>query len=437
MRAIALAVAAAVALGAWCPAHAQQERGAPPPPRRERPRERKRPGQARRYSIDQAVSDRAQLHTIAFSALAFLTGNLGSDTFFPPGKVCDFFGFQYLRDIDAGKMGHNTSFLDRAANNVLHVLNDDQKARLVALAKEQQTQLSDYAARRFPLIKAFRRQLVGDVPPESDGLSREAVAAYSARLYLLDGLLSYRRAEVLGAIVRSLSDAQKAELKKMVFGNSATWPKREDRLDRRSLPHGAHVAVMTYASELFSWYAGSVEADVYFCPERHAAYFGAFYMKAAPARGKRDYSISTELTGDSGERFLAMLAPPQRQLVTSLVDVQREALREIVQTRRAIAVELRRFLTEGAADKEKVLALSERYGELDGTIAWHYATHFAAVRKTLTAEQEAALKKLRNLDDYPCRGAFLYSRPIALPRAGDTDFLFREPKGAAAGDPKP
>ena len=27
------------------------------------------------------------------------------------------------------------------------------------------------------------------------------------------------------------------------------------------------VSVMTYASEMFSWYAGSVDADTYFCPE--------------------------------------------------------------------------------------------------------------------------------------------------------------------------
>ena len=38
-----------------------------------------------RYSIDQAISDRAQLHTIAFDGLAFLTGDFCSDTFLPPG----------------------------------------------------------------------------------------------------------------------------------------------------------------------------------------------------------------------------------------------------------------------------------------------------------------------------------------------------------------
>jgi hypothetical protein len=42
---------------------------------------------------------------------------------------------------------------------------------------------------------------------------------------------------------------------------------------------------IAYAGDLFSWYAGSLDADVYFCPERHGTYFGSFYIKDAPAIG--------------------------------------------------------------------------------------------------------------------------------------------------------
>ncbi len=56
-------------------------------------RGQKSQGNAQRYSIDQAVSDQAQLHTIAFNGLAFITGDFGAATFIPPSKVCDFFGF--------------------------------------------------------------------------------------------------------------------------------------------------------------------------------------------------------------------------------------------------------------------------------------------------------------------------------------------------------
>jgi len=360
--------------------------------------------------------------------LAFLTGDFGCNTFLPPGKVADFCGFQYMRDVDSNELGHNTSFVPRAANNVLFVLTDKQKAQLIALAHEQEKLLTDFAYQRFPLIQAFCRQLAGEIPAGSGGLDREAVKAYTAKFFELDGLLSYRRAEVLGGIIRSLSDEQKQYLGRMAFNNSATWPERRDQIDKRSMSHTAHVAVMTYASEMFSWYAGSVEADVYFCPERHATYFGAFYMKDIPAMGNSNYSISTSLTGDSGEAFLAALTGPQRQLITDLVDLQREDLNEIVETRRAIALELRRFMTEDSVDRNKVQSLSRRYGELDGEISYYYARAFSEVAKTMTASQKKTLLRLRNLDArYTCRGAYLYSSPIALPRLSNTDFLFTAP----------
>jgi phosphatidylethanolamine-binding protein (PEBP) family uncharacterized protein/Spy/CpxP family protein refolding chaperone len=407
-----------------------------PPPRREGDRaqgaddHRDRPdqgprGQQGQYSIEQAVSDRAQLNTIAFDGLAFLTGDLGSCTFLPPGKAADFFGFQYMRDVDQNELGHNTSFVPRAANNVLHILTADQKAQLVALAKEQEKLLAELGYKRFPLIKAFCRQLTGDLPAGKTALDREAVMQYTAGIFEIDGLLSYRRAKVVGDIVRSLTAEQKAYLGKMVFNNSSTWPELQDQVDKRSLSHAAHVAVMTYASEMFSWYAGSVDADVYFCPERHATYFGSFYMKDIPAMGNANFSISTSLTGDSGEAFLDALTDTQRPLITGLVDLQRKDLDEIVAVRRAISVELRRFMKEASVDQTKVLALAKRYGELDGEISYFYAMRFAEVNKTLTPEQKKVLLKLRNLDaQYTCKGAYLYSQPIAMPEIRNTDFLF-------------
>ena len=92
------------------PPPSQQGPGRQPPPQGGPPQDN-----AHRYTLEQATSDRAQLHTIAFDGLAFLTGDFGLDTFLPPGKVSDYFGFQYMRDIDAVEGGHNTSFLTRIA----------------------------------------------------------------------------------------------------------------------------------------------------------------------------------------------------------------------------------------------------------------------------------------------------------------------------------
>jgi hypothetical protein len=376
------------------------------------------------YSLEQAISDRAQLTTIAFDGLAFMTGDMACNAFLPPGKVSDFFGFQYMRDIDAGELGHNTSFLTRIANNMLAILNDGQKQQLVSLAKEQEPRIGELAYKRFPLIKAFSRLRDGDLPAGATGLSREAVEKYSADIYALSCRLAWRRAQVLGSVVRSFDATQKAALAKLVFGDSRTWPEIGDQVDKQSLSHEAHVAVMTYASELFSWYAGSVDADAYFCPEGHGTYFGAFYMKDKPAMGNPNYSISTTITCNSGEQFLAALNDDQRKQVEGLVERQRPDLNDIVSTRRSIATLLRRFMTAESVDQQQVLTLARRYGELDGELSYLYATAFAKVYKTLTSEQKSALAKLRGGVASTSQKAFLYSQPVAMPEIQNTDFLF-------------
>jgi Spy/CpxP family protein refolding chaperone len=376
------------------------------------------------YSLEQAISDRAQLTTIAFDGLAFMTGDMACNTFLPPGKVSDFFGFQYMRDIDAGELGHNTSFLTRIANNMLAILNDGQKQQLVSLAKEQEPGISELAYKRFPLIKAFSRLRDGNLPAGASGFSREAVKKYSGDIYALSCQLAYRRAQVLGSVVRSFDAAQKAALAELVFGDSRTWTEVGDQVDKQSLSHEAHVAVMTYASELFSWYAGSVDGDAYFCPEGHGTYFGAFYMKDKPAMGNPNYSISTTITGNSGEQFLAALNHEQRKQVEGLVESQRQDLNDIVSTRRSIATLLRRFMTTESVDQQQVLTLARRYGELDGEISYLYATAFARVCKTLTSEQKSELAKLRGGVSSTSQTAFLYSQPVAMPEIQNTDFLF-------------
>jgi phosphatidylethanolamine-binding protein (PEBP) family uncharacterized protein len=387
------------------------------------------------YTIEQAISDRAQLNTIAFSGLAFLTGEFGAATFMPPGKVCDFFGFQYMRDVDAAGKGHNPIFLTRVAGDVLQILNERQRQMFADLAAEQAPQFEQLAIMRMPLIEAFQREKDGKIPSGSSGLNGEAVMRYVADFYEFDAGLSYRRAEVFGQVAASLSREQKAAFAKMKFGDFNTWPDLDEREALKRPNPGTSrffpVAYMTYASEFFSWHAGSVEADTYFCPERHGTYFGSFYMKDMPAMGKRNYDISTAVTGDSGETFLNLLTTEQRGTITGITDRQRKLLAETVDVRRAISVELRKFLGGNKADKAKVLSLGRRYGELDGEMSWMYATGFATVGRTLTADQRAACIKLRNLDGYKSAPAYLYSNPLSkLPELPSSDLLFSAPPKA-------
>ena len=229
------------------------------------------------YSIEQAMSDEAQLHTIAFSGLAFLTGDFGSSTFIPPGKVSDFFGFQYMRDIDAAGKGHNPMFLDRVAGNVMKILSDQQRRVFEQAAREQEALLQEIALRRLPLIAAFHRNLAGDRPRGFAGLSRREVMQYAGDLFALDAQLAWQRARAFGTVARSLDSRQKRLLGSMRFGDFTTWPDVDREEVRSFLPRGASklvsVGYMTLASEFFSWYALSVEASTYFCPERHGSYW--------------------------------------------------------------------------------------------------------------------------------------------------------------------
>lgn len=386
-------------------------------------------GSGQEMNMEQTLSDQAQLMTIAFDGLAFLSGDMCSDTFLPPGKVADFSGFQYLRDNDPTGLGHNTDFVTIIAFNILNLLTDEQMAKLVDLAKSQIDMINQYGYQRFPLIQAFRRQLEGDIPEGSHGLSQSAVMEYSAELYRLDGLISYERAETLGYILRHLNSQQQSALDALKALNGVgNWDANvEDplRILYPDLSHDEHVAVMTYASEMYSWYAGSVEADTYFCPERQGTYFGSFYMKDMPAMGNSGFSIPDDLTANMGDSFIAALDTHQAALITGLVDSQKNALNGVVDARTAISTLLRQFMLDDNVDKAAVLDLAASYGSYDGEIIYQYATSFSTVGAGLSDAQQLQINAIRaEWNNIPCNGVFLYSVNIQMPEIIDTDFFF-------------
>ena len=380
------------------------------------------------YTITQAISDEAQRNTIAFDGLAYLTGNLGSQSFLPPGKVADYSGFQCLRDNDPTKLGHNTSFVTVIAFNVLHILTNDQINMYVARAQNQIDQINAFAQKRFPLLKAFRRLKDGDIPSGTTGLSKESVMAYAAELYRIDGQISYDRAKLFGNVVGSFTTEQRAKMDALKALNGVgNWNSSlSNPLEGLNLPQDVNVAVMTYASEMYAWYAGSVTSDIYFCPERHGTYFGSFYLKDWPAMGNPNYTIDETLTASAGQNFLAILTTAQASQVTGIVELQRSALTELVEKREAVSTELRKFLAAQTADSSGVIALSERYGELDGEISYYYATTFSQVYNTLSDEQKTKLIGIAvQLGYVNPAGAFQYSQPVEIPEIMNTDFMFK------------
>lgn len=407
--------------------------------------------------MSQTISEGAQKCTIAFDGFAFITGNLEAQSFFPPGKVADYWGFQHLRDNTPDGNGHNTSFLTNVAFNVLSILSEDQVAQLKTLAENQVDQINLYGYKRFPLMKAFRRQLEGDIPSGSTGLSLEAVKAASNELYRLDGQISFDRAVVYATIYRTLSTEQIAYLEAMEAGGFDSWTVSSEmdtavRDLMKGVSHDVSVALMTYAGDLYSWYVGSLDADVYFCPERQGTYFGGFYLKDAPAIGHEGYKIDEALTGDSGQAFLDELASTGLDtIVTDLVEQQKDYLyagsANIVQVREDISTLLRSLITAPeltdafkAQVLSQVLDKSGLYGDLDGEIVYAYTMAFSDVYQAMSSTQKTNMAALRKTimsgtyDGTPfdfsiCTTPFLYSAAISdesvlNPYITDTDYLF-------------
>jgi hypothetical protein len=380
------------------------------------------------YTSTQTVSDEAQGNTIAFDALGFMTGNFGSQTFLPPGKVADYSGFQYFRDNDQTKLGHNTSFVTIIATNILNILNSTQINMFVYAAKDQIDLINEYAYKRFPLCMAFRRLIEGDIPSGTTGLDKDAILTYSADLYKIDGEISYNRAELFGKVISSLTNLQAEKLKELRNLNGVgNWPSDlPDKLKDRGLDKDVNVAVMTFASEIYSWWAGSVAADVYFCPERQGTYFGSFYLKDWPAMGNPNYTIDEQLTANAGQNFLNVLTQDQKNLIAGLVSVQKSSLLDLVEIREDVSNELRRFLKGGVASGSTIQTLSEHYGRYDGEIIYAYATTFSQVYKSMNTIQKNQLLSLANDLGYIGPSvAFLYSDPISMPSVENTDFLFK------------
>ena len=408
------------------------------------------------FNMDQCLSDGAQSTTIAFSGFGMMTGNLGAQSFFPPGKVADYWGFQCLRDNDASDMGHNTSFLTRVSSNVLYVLNDSQVAALKTLATSQVANINLYAWKRYPLMKSFRLMLDGTLPSGTTGLSVDAVKSASRDLYLLDGQLSFERAVVYANLYRSFTADQKRYLGAMVGKAYSGWPDKTEAdvaAKTQGLSNDEVVAMMTYAGDLYSWYAGSVTSDVYFCPERHGTYFGSFYLKDAPAVNHPGYSIDETMTAtigmalcNSAQGYISAAGAAKMNALTTTqkANLSGNAAANIVLARQKISEALRSLITSTAPSaaelalvQSTVATWSGLYGDLDGENNHAYATTFAELYRNvggtyLTSSQLTGLAALRKsamtvtengapVDYSNCTKQFLFAAEVPLT---STDFLF-------------
>lgn len=384
------------------------------------------PKNDRKFDMAQTLSKGAQEHTIAYSGVAFYTGCFYASTFYPPGKVADYFGFQYFRDNDQDEGGHNTDFLTKAAYHTIHLLDDEQLGVLIDLAEQQDSLIAAYAYARMPVIKAFHRYLDQDIPLGKTKLNKEAVINESKGIYLIDAEISYGRAKAFSTVIKSLTQEQKDYLYALNSIGMQLWTMPEKPKDR-GIPKTLNTHVMTNASEMFSWFLGSLEADTYFCPERQGTYFGGFFMKDAPAMGNPGYAIDMETTADKGRYMLNnILDDTQESKIRGIYNTVGDDLDSITAVRERISIELRKFWEQDEINKQAILDWSEDYGAFDGNYIYTMADQFVEVERTFTTQQVDTLMWLRELEDFPCKEdtVYLYSKEIEEPVISDTDRFF-------------
>lgn len=378
------------------------------------------------FDMKQTLSKGAQINTISFSGVGFISGCFYASTFYPPGKVSDYFGFQYMRDNDPDESGHNTDFLTKAAYHMMHILNNQQLQVLIDLAVAQDSLFTAYAINRMVLIKAFHRYLDNDLPAGKTMLNIDSVKAVSRKLYLIDAEISYGRAVKFTQVINSLTEEQRDTLYRLGALGMQSWPMPSK--PTVTIPRNMNTWVMSNASELFSWFLRGVDADVYFCPERQGTYFGGFYMKDAPAVGNPGYAIDMEATANKGAYMLDnILTPSQSDDIKSIYTLVSPSLTNIVNCRTLISNELRKQISGETINKTNILNWSAQYGEYDGIYIYNMVDKFVKVARTLTADQKNELIKLRDLADYPCipGRVFIYSAETDEPTLPNTDFLFK------------
>jgi len=133
------------------------------------------------------------------------------------------------------------------------------------------------------------------------------------------------------------------------------------------------------------------------------------------------YTLDGQISYDRAKLFGRVIGS-----FTSEQKAKMDALTELVAKREAVSTELRKFLDSGTSDSSTVIALSQRYGELDGELSYYYATTFTQVWNSLSADQKTKLTQLASQLRYVAPGGgFLYSQPIDMPTIENTDFMFK------------
>ena len=132
-------------------------------------------------------------NTFGYACLAWLTGNVCSDSFLPPGKIGELMGFQFIRDSEPNGLGHNSQFSDYISQYIFTKLTDDQMMTINSIQADavyvENTKL--VLSLRQDMSSSLRKLLVS--PTSLADLNLRAVADVYGKMQTVNGLIILRR----------------------------------------------------------------------------------------------------------------------------------------------------------------------------------------------------------------------------------------------------
>ena len=261
------------------------------------------------------LESRPEQNTFGYAGLAWLTDNLCSDSFLPPGKIGEFMGFQFIRDSEPNGLGHNSQFSDYISQYIFTKLTDGQLALLASLANDPShlNTTKFVLTSRADMSNSLRKLLLSS--DKLSYLNLDAVAKVYGEIQQSNGLIILERAKKIGSIIRDMSQTLKAEIKEFFSPfllNTSNLSSIKDESRQRfkvlGIPPGINTTLwnglpwrddslmVTLGNQLMAWLTDDV--GVYFAPEVSSCFaFSLVYFLCAPSSELLFAPLYVNITG--------------------------------------------------------------------------------------------------------------------------------------------
>ncbi|MCG8528853.1 MAG: hypothetical protein MI748_20920 [Opitutales bacterium] len=295
----------------------------------------------------------------------------------------DYFGYPYYRDIDRAVILRSS-----AAQNVLNVLDENQKSILAGLvASLQKFRASNIEGREAFVQSIFSSK--NGVPWDESNIAKLSETANQARI--AEGRQAFIEALTYDYLSRSITLPQLEQLTEI--RNSSHVGRR---LSVESLSDEGKKMYTQVAAKAFVWFTGTFEEATYEPVGELANYFG-FAKLRNEIRERGGPLADQQFRGVSWLETLEILDEDQRAILYELVDEQVAVINDFLHQRLFFVEGVWSGKQEGVdINFEDLVTYVERMGENEAIITVQSAIAYGKIIATLSSDQIAAFADIRS-----------------------------------------